>query len=93
VAASQERQRAASLALEHERAMGVALTAQMATAQRLILAHPPVDHEAPPLTPEAPLDADHIAALHAQDAGMHNIWSLMSIVLDQTYSHYPHWQG
>lgn len=69
VAASQERQHATSLALEHEHAMGVALTAQMATAQHLILGHPPIDHEVPPLTREAPLgsglDADHIPALHA----------------------------
>jgi hypothetical protein len=47
--------------------------------------------------PESPhvsgLDADHIAALHAQASGMHNIWSLVSVVLDPTSSHYPRWQG
>jgi hypothetical protein len=48
VATSQQRERAASLALEQERAMGAALTAQMATAQRLILGYPPVTHEALP---------------------------------------------
>jgi hypothetical protein len=73
---------------------GAALTAQMATAQRLILSHPPVTQAAPPVTPEAPiasgLDADHIAALHAQAAGLHNIWS---IVLDPASSHYPRWRG
>jgi hypothetical protein len=72
-AASQERERAASLALEHERAMGAALTAQMDIVQRLILSPPSVIHGALPLTPEAPLasglDADHIAALHARSRG------------------------
>jgi hypothetical protein len=86
VAASQEREHAASLALEQERAMGAALTAQMATAQRLILDHPPVTLEAH-LT--SGLDVDHIVALHAQATGMHNIWSLVSIMLDQVSSHYP----
>jgi hypothetical protein len=42
VAASQERERAAFLALEQERAMGATLIAQMATVQRLILGHLPV---------------------------------------------------
>jgi hypothetical protein len=69
----------------------------MATAQRLIISPPPVVHETPPRTPEAPhasgLDADHIAALHAQVVGLHNIRSLVSIVLDQTSSHYPRWRG
>jgi hypothetical protein len=86
-----------SLTLEQEHAMGAALTAQMATAQRLILGHLSVAHEAPPVTLEAPLasglDADHIAALHAQAAGMHNIRSLVSIVLDPASSHYPRWRG
>jgi hypothetical protein len=40
MAASQERERAASLALEQEHAMGAALTVQMATTQCLILGHP-----------------------------------------------------
>jgi hypothetical protein len=77
--------------------LGATLTAQMATAQRLIISPPPVVHETPPRTPEAPhasgLDADHIAALHAQVVGLHNIRSLVSIVLDQTSSHYPRWRG
>jgi hypothetical protein len=76
LAASQERGRAVSRAVEQERAMGAALTAQMATAQ-LIRGPPPVIPESPPPTPEAPiasgLDADHIAALHAQAADLHNI--------------------
>jgi hypothetical protein len=95
VAASQERQRATSLALEHERAMCAALTAHMATAQRLFLGHPPVDHETPPPTPEAAhgLDVDHVTTLHAQVVGLHNIRSLVSIVLDPTSSHYPRWRG
>ena len=38
--ASQEREHAASLALEQEQAMGAALTVQMATTQRLILGNP-----------------------------------------------------
>jgi hypothetical protein len=97
VAASQERERAVSLALEQEHAMGAALTAQMATTQRLILGHPSVAQAAPPVTPEAPLasglDADHITALHDQAAGLHNIRSLVSIVLDPASSHYPRWRG
>jgi hypothetical protein len=35
----------------------------------------------------------HIAALHTQDAGLHNIRSLVSIVLDPAFSHYPRWRG
>jgi hypothetical protein len=97
VAASQERERAASLALEQERATGAALTAQMATVQRLILGHPQVAQVASPVTPETPLasglDVDHIAALHAQAAELHNIRSLVSIVLDPVSSHYPRWRG
>jgi hypothetical protein len=91
--ASQERERTASLALEQERALGAALTAQMTIARRLIHDPPSVVHEGPPLTPEAPLasglDVDHIAVLHAQSAGLHNIRSLVSIILDPTSSHYP----
>jgi hypothetical protein len=51
VAASQEHERATSLALalEQERATGAALIAHMATAQRLILGHPPVAQVAPPV--------------------------------------------
>ena len=93
VAALQGRERVASLALEQEHAMGAALSAQMPTTKRLILDPAPVVHEAPPLTPEAPLasglDDDHIVALHAQAAMLHNIRSLVSIVLDPTSSHSP----
>jgi hypothetical protein len=77
VAASQEHEHAVSLALEQERVMGAALTAQMATAQRLILGHPSIDPAAPPDTPEDPLtprlDTDHIADLHDQATRLHNI--------------------
>jgi hypothetical protein len=63
----------------------------MATAQRLLLDHPPVAHEDPPVAPEAPnaseLHANAIAALHAHAIGMHNIRSLMSVVLDPASSH------
>jgi hypothetical protein len=94
LSASQEHERAVSRALEEEHAMGAALTAQMATTQRLIRGRPPVIPETPPLTLEAPiasgLDADHIAA---QVVGLHNIRSLVSIVLDPTSSHYPRWRG
>jgi hypothetical protein len=99
VAASQEREHAASLALEQECAMGAALTTQMATVQRLILGHPSDDPAAPPDTPKDPLtpglNTDHIADLHDQAAWLHNIWSwsLVSIVLDPASSHYPRWQG
>jgi hypothetical protein len=83
--------------LDNERATGAALTAQLATAQRLIHGHSPTGLDAPLPTLEAPhasgLDADHIAALHAQAAGLHNIRSLVSIVLDPTSSHYPRWRG
>jgi hypothetical protein len=97
VAASRHHERATTLALHQERAMSVALTAHMATAQRLILGHPAVAPEASPPTLEASLapglNVDHIAALHAQVVGLHNIWSLMSIVLDPSSSHYYRWQG
>jgi hypothetical protein len=43
LAASQERERATSRALEQERALAATLTAQMATAQRLVIGPPPVD--------------------------------------------------
>jgi hypothetical protein len=49
--ASHDREHAANLALQQERAMSAALTAQMATAQRLLLEHPPVAAKAPPPTP------------------------------------------
>jgi hypothetical protein len=97
LAASHERERAASRALEQERALAATLIAQMATAQRLVLGPPPVDQETPLPTPEAPhasgLDADHIAALHAQATGLQNIRSLVSVVLDPASSHYPRWKG
>src|SRR5690348_17363663 len=38
------------------------------------------------------LDADLIAALHAQAAGLHNIRALVSVVLDPASSHYPRWR-
>eukprot|EP00267_Zea_mays_P046680 XP_020399068.1 mRNA decay activator protein ZFP36L3-like [Zea mays] len=97
VAASRERERATSLALEHERALGAALTTQMATAQRLLLGRPSVAREDPPTPPAAipatGLDVDHIGALHAQAAGLHNIRALVSVVLDPASSHYPRWRG
>jgi hypothetical protein len=65
LAASQEGERAASHAL------AATLTAQMATAQRLAIGHPPIDQETHPEAPHASgLDADHITALHAQAAGL-----------------------
>jgi hypothetical protein len=94
--ASKEHERAVTCALEQERTLGATLTTQMATAQRLLTGPPPVAQETPPPTTEAPhasgLDADHIAALHAQAAGLHNIRSLVSIVLDPASSHYPCWR-
>jgi hypothetical protein len=85
------------LALEHERVTGAALTAQLATVQRLFHGHSPVGLDAPPPTQEAThssgLDADHVTALHAQAIGLHNIRSLVSNVLDPASSHYPRWRG
>jgi hypothetical protein len=93
VTASRERERAASLALERERALGAALTTQMATTQRL-LGRPPVASVEPPEDPLASdLDADLIAALHAQAAGLHNIRAIVSVVLDPASPHYPRWRG
>jgi hypothetical protein len=92
LAASQES--AASDALEHKRALGVALTAQMVAAashHRLSSGHP-WDTSTHPEAPHASgLDTDHIA-LHTQAVGLHNIWSLISIVLDLASSHYPCWR-
>jgi hypothetical protein len=97
LAASQERERATFRALEQERALTATLTAQMATALRLIIGPPPVDQETPPPTLEAPhasrLDVDHIAPLHAQATGLQNIRSLVFVVLDPMSSHYPRWRG
>jgi hypothetical protein len=64
----------------------------MAAAQGLLLGRgstpPPMVHE----TPHASgLDADTIAMQHAQAAGVHSIWFLVSIVLDPASSHYPRW--
>jgi hypothetical protein len=94
---SKESERSATCAVEQERTLGASLTTHMANAQRLHIGPPLVVHETPPPTLEAPhafgLDADHIAALHAQAAGLHNIWSLISFILDQASAHYPCWQG
>jgi hypothetical protein len=69
----------------------------MATAQCLVIGPPLIDQETPLPTPEAPhasrLDADHITALHAHAAGLQNIRSLVSVVLDSASSHYPRWRG
>jgi hypothetical protein len=93
VTASREREHAASLALERERALGAALTTQMTTMHRL-LGRPsavPTEPQEDPLASD--LDADLIAALHAQAVGLHNIRALVSVVLDPTSSHYPRWRG
>jgi hypothetical protein len=93
VTASWERERAASLALEREHALGAALTTQMATTQCL-LGRPPTAPAEPPEDPLASnLDADLIAARHAQAAGLHNIRALVSVVLDPASPHYPRWRG
>lgn len=95
LALAQERAMGAALTAQMERAMGASLTAQMAIAERLLLGRPPVAHEDPSVAPETPhasgLDADTIAALHSQAAGVHDIWSLVSVMLDQASSHYPRW--
>jgi hypothetical protein len=39
------------------------------------------------------LDTDTIFALHAQAARFHNIWSLVSVVLDPASSHYRRWHA
>jgi hypothetical protein len=93
VTASRERECVASLALERERALGAALTTQMATTQRL-LGRPPTAPAEPLEDPLASdLDADLIAALHAQAEGLHNIRALVSRVLDPASPHYPRWRG
>jgi hypothetical protein len=93
VTALRERECAASLALEREHALGAALTTQMATTQRL-LGRPTLADVEPPEDPHASdLDADLIAALHTQAAGLHNIQALVPVVLDPASSHYPRWRG
>lgn len=88
VAASQECERAATLALLQERAMGAALTTQMAAVQRLLGVRPLV---APEASHTSGLGADTVAALHAQATRVHNIRSRVSVVFDPASSHYPRW--
>jgi hypothetical protein len=81
--------------------MGQALTTQLANAQLLLLG---CDTPPPPVAPTpaggvleyhhaSGLHTDTIAALHAQAAGVHNIRSLVSIVLVPTSSHYLRWRA
>jgi hypothetical protein len=80
--------------------MGQALTTQLANAQRHLhgpdtpppLVVPPLG-EVPAFPHASGLDADTIAALHAQAAGVHNIRSLISVMLDPVSSHYPRWRA
>jgi hypothetical protein len=80
--------------------MGQALTTQLATAQRLLHDRdtpppptvPPLGGEVPVFPHASGLDAKTIAALHAQAAGVHNIRSLVPVVLDPASSHYPRWR-
>jgi hypothetical protein len=58
LATSQERERAASRALEQECALAATLTAQMATVQRLVIGPPPVAQETPPPTQRLPMPLD-----------------------------------
>ncbi|XP_035820900.1 receptor kinase-like protein Xa21 isoform X1 [Zea mays] len=58
LATSQERERAASGALEQERALAATLTAQMATAQHLVIGPPPVDQATTPPTQRLPTPLD-----------------------------------
>jgi hypothetical protein len=81
--------------------MGQALTTQLANAQRHLHGPdtppppvvPPVGGGGPAVPHASELDADTIVALHAQAAGVHNIRSLVSVVLDPTSSHYPRWRA
>jgi hypothetical protein len=93
VTASRERERAAFLALERERALGAALTTQMATTQRLLGRPLPTPAEPPEYPLASDLDADLIAALHTQAADLHNFRALVSVALDPASSHYPRWRG
>jgi hypothetical protein len=58
LAASRERERATSRTLEQEHALAATLTAQMATAQRLVIGPPSVDQETPPPTQRLPMPLD-----------------------------------
>jgi hypothetical protein len=64
----------------------------MAAMQRLLLGRSPT-----PVAPEAShtsgLDADTVAALHAQATRVHNIRSRVSVVFDPASSHYPRWRA
>ena len=81
--------------------MGQALTTQLATAQRLLHGRdtppppvvPPRGGEVPAFPHASRLDADTIAALHAQVVGVHNKQSFMFVVLDPASSHYPRWRA
>jgi hypothetical protein len=78
LAASQKRERAASRALEQERALAATLTAQMATAQRLVIGPPPVAQETPPLSHpvlEGKPNANHVRARisYSRTQQLHNM--------------------
>jgi len=90
-AAAAERVRAAAAALEKERRAAADLAHQAEEARRR--ADPPKeDDDDPPADDAAAFEAAVIANLHAQAAGVENIRTLVSVVLDPLSNHYDRWR-
>jgi len=90
-AAAAERVRAAAAALEKERRAAADLAHQAEEAHRQ--ADPPKeDDDDPPADDAAAFEAAVIANLHAQAAGVENIRTLVSVVLDPLSNHYDQWR-
>jgi ABC-type uncharacterized transport system ATPase subunit len=83
VAVAGDCERAVALAWEHECNVAAALTSQMGEAQRILLGRVSASPSVAPMAhPTSGLDVATIVALHAQAAGVHNIQSLVFVVLD-----------
>jgi hypothetical protein len=93
VAAAGDCERVVALAWEHECNVAAALTSQMGEAQRILLGRVSASPSVAPVAhPTSRLDAATIVALHAQAAEVHNIQSLVFVVLDLASPHYARWR-
>ena len=92
VATSQEREHAATLALERERAMRAALTTQMVVVQRLLLGR---SYTNPLVAPETPHTSGSMPTpsppFMLRLSRFTTSGPFVSVVLDPTSSYYPRW--